>query len=128
MTIQRSVHAPARTMTLWKMERRASLSTLDAPARKLGAAAARVAVAVALGLVLIWLTSLPLVLPVLGLASFMIACAAALFAHYSGVDRHAPGITAWHIAAIFASIWIGVGMMSDPKHIVELFDHLAMAP
>jgi hypothetical protein len=113
-------------MTFWKIERRAPLSTLDAPARKLGAAAALVAVA--LGLVLIWRTSLPLLLPILGLASFMIACAAALFAHYSGVDRHAPGISAWHIAAVFASIWIVAGMMSDPKHIVEVFDHLTMAP
>ena len=115
-------------MTFWKIERRAPLSTLDAAARKLGAVAALLAVAVALGLVLIWRTSLPLLLPILGLASFMIACAAALFAHYSGVDRHAPGITAWHLAAIFASIWIVAGMMSDPKHIAEVFDHLTMAP
>jgi hypothetical protein len=115
-------------MTLWKMERRAPLSTLDAPARKLGEAAALVAVAAALGLVLVWLISLPLVLPVLGLASFMIACAAALFAHCSGADRRAPGTTAWHIAAIFASIWVVAGMMSDPTHIVEFFEHLTMAP
>jgi uncharacterized membrane protein len=101
---------------------------LDAPARTVAEAAALVAVAAALGFVLVWLTSLPLVVPVLGLVSFMIACAAVLFAHHCGVDRHASGITAWHIAAIFASIWIGAGRISDPTHIVELFDHLAMAP
>ena len=114
-------------MTPWKIERHTRSSTLDAPARKLGEAVV-VALAVVLGLVLLWLISLPLFLPVLSMVSFMAASAATLFAHYSGVDRHAPGITAWHIAAIFASIWIGAGVMSDRKHIVELLDRLTMAP
>jgi len=60
--------------------------------------------------------------------SFLIACIAALFAHYSEIDRHAPGVTLWNIAAVFTLIWIGAGMIGGPKHIVQLFDLLTMAP
>jgi hypothetical protein len=90
--------------------------------------AALVAIGVAPGLLLLWFVPLPLVLPALSIVSFVSACFIGLFAHYSGVDRHAPGITLWDMAALFTSIWIGAGIVSGPKHLVELFEHLTMAP
>jgi len=78
-------------------------------------------------LVLFWLVPLPLVLPALSITSFVFACVAALVAHYSGIDRHAPNVSAY-IAAAFTLIWIGTGMMSGTKQVLELFDRLAMIP
>jgi hypothetical protein len=117
-----------RTMTLWRTERgSASLVTSKDPTgyHDLAALAAIVAAPV---VVLLWLVPLPLFLPVLSIMSFVIAGVAALVAHYSGIDRHAPGVSAWDIAAVFTLIWIGGGMMSGTKQFVELFDRLAMIP
>jgi hypothetical protein len=49
-------------------------------------------------------------------------------AHYSGIDRHAPGVSAWDIAAVFTLIWIGAGIMGGAKQFVESFDRIAMVP
>jgi hypothetical protein len=110
-------------MTLWKTERGfAPLFT-----RHVGRAVL-VAVVAAPVLLLFWLVPLPLVLPVLSIMSFMIAGIVALVAHYSGIDRRAPSVSAWDIAAVFTLIWIVAGMMSGTKQFVELFDRLAMIP
>ena len=101
--------------------------TVHVPARALDLAAL-VAIGAAPVLLLLWAVPLPLVLPALSIVSFVIACVVALFAHCSGVDRTAPGITPWDIVAVFTLIWIGAGMISGPKQIVELFEQLAMAP
>ena len=69
-----------------------------------------------------------LVLPALSLVSFVIACVIALFAYCSGVDRRAPGMTPWDIAAFFTLAWIGAGMISGPAQVVGLFEHLMLAP
>jgi hypothetical protein len=117
-----------RIMTLWKTERgSAPLFTPDAPARHLDAAAL-VVIAAAPGLLLLWLVPLPLVLPVLSILSFVIAGVVALMAHYSGIDRRAPGISAWDVAALFTLIWIIAGMISGAKPFAELFDRLATTP
>jgi hypothetical protein len=117
-----------RPMALWKTERRSEPRfTLHVPARYLDRVTL-VAIGATPALLLVWLIPLPLVLPVLSIVSFLLACIAALFAHYSGIDRHAPGITLWNIAAVFTLIWIGAGMIGGPKHIVQLFDQLTMAP
>src|SRR5258708_17248043 len=100
-----------RTMTLWRTERgSAPLFTPNAPTRSRDLAGL-VVIGAAPGLLLLWLVPLPIVLPVLSIMSFAIAGVAALVAHYSGIDRHAPGVSAWDIAAIFTLIWIGAGMM-----------------
>ena len=115
-------------MALWKTERRSEPPfTLHVPARYLDRATL-VAIGATPALLLVWVIPLPLVLPVLSIVSFLIACIAALFAHYSEIDRHAPGVTLWNIAAVFTLIWIGAGMIGGPKHIVQLFDQLTMAP
>jgi len=115
-------------MTLWKTERSsAPLFTSHAPARYLDLAAFVVVVA-APGLLLLWLVPLPLVPPFLSIMSFMIAGIVALLAHYSGIDHHAPSVSAWDIAAVFTLIWIGAGILSGTKQFAELFDRLAMIP
>jgi hypothetical protein len=115
-------------MTLWKTERGfAPLFIPDALARYVDLAALAVITA-APGLLLLWLIPLPLVLPVLSITSFMIAGVAALVAHYSRIDRHAPGVSAWDVAAVFTLIWIVAGMMSGTKQFAELFDRLAAIP
>jgi hypothetical protein len=117
-----------RPMALWNTERRSKPQfALHVPVRYLDWATLVAIVAIP-ALLLVWLIPLPLVLPVLSIVSFLIACIAALFAHYSGIDRHAPGITLWKFAAVFTLIWIGAGMIGGPKQIVQLFDQLTMAP
>jgi hypothetical protein len=102
---QFSFHVPARNLDL-----AALVATVSAPV-----------------VLLLWLLPLPLVLPALSIVSFIIACGIALFAYCSGIDRHAPDVTPWDIAALFTLIWICAGMITGPKRIVELFEHLAMA-
>lgn len=115
-------------MTLWKTERgSAPLFTPDAPARHLDVADL-VVIAATPGLLLLWLLPLPLILPALSITSFVIAGVVALVAHYSGIDRHAPGISAWDVAALFTLIWIAAGMMSGTKQFAELFDRIAAIP
>jgi hypothetical protein len=60
--------------------------------------------------------------------SFAIAGTAALIAHFSGIDRRAPGVTAWSISAMFTAIWIIAGLMSGAKPLAELFDRLSVIP
>jgi hypothetical protein len=120
--------AMERTMTLWKTERGfAPPCLLKSSARYLDLAGLVVIVA-APGLLLLWLVPPPLLLPILSIMSFMIAGVAALVAHYSGIDRHAPGVSAWDIAAVFTLIWIGAGIMGGAKQFVESFDRIAMIP
>jgi hypothetical protein len=115
-------------MTLWRTERgSAPLFNPQEPTRYHDLAAL-VVIAAAPGLLLLWLVPLPLVLPVLSITSFVIAGVAALVAHYSGIDRHAPGVSAWDVAALYTLIWIIAGMMSGTKQFAELFDRLAAIP
>jgi hypothetical protein len=83
--------------------------------------------ATASSVLLVWLVPPPLVLPALGLVSFTAAGVVALFAHYSGADRHADGITLWDVAGAFALIWVAAGILSEPEHIVQLLGHVMMA-
>jgi hypothetical protein len=117
-----------RLMALWKTEHDFQPHfTLHVPARAIDLAALFAIVAAPV-LLLLWAVPLPLTLPALSIGSFIIACVVALFAHCSGADRTAPGITPWDIVALFTVIWIGAGMISGPKQILELFEHLAIAP
>jgi hypothetical protein len=83
--------------------------------------------AAASGVLLVWLIPPPLVLPALGLVSFMAAVILALFAYCSGADRHADGITPWDLAGVLALIWVAAGMLSEPEHIAQLLGHVLMA-
>lgn len=115
-------------MTLWKTERGfAPVGLPKASARYLDLAGLVLVVA-APGLLLLWLVPLPLLLPILSIISFVMAGVAALVAHYCGIDRDAPGVSAWDIAAVFTLIWISAGMMGGTKQFGELFDRLATIP
>jgi hypothetical protein len=35
-------------------------------------------------------------------------------------------MTPWDVAGVFALIWVGAGMLSEPEHVVQLFDHIMM--
>ena len=86
-----------------------------------------IAITAASSVLLVWLVSPPLVLPALGLVSFTAAGVVALFAYYSGADRHADGITLWDVAGAFALIWVAAGMLSKPEQIAQLLGHVMMA-
>jgi hypothetical protein len=120
--------AMERTMTLWNTERGFALLCLPKASARYLDLAGLVVIVAAPGLLLLWLVPLPLLLPILSIMSFVVAAVAALVAHYSGIDRHAPGVSAWDIAAVFTLIWIGAGMMGGAKQFVELFDRLATIP
>jgi len=79
-------------------------------------------------LVLFVLIPAPLVPPVLSVLSFVIACVAAIYALFIKADRYADGSTSWNIAYVFTFTWIIAGMMSNPKHVLDLFEKLLMVP
>jgi hypothetical protein len=114
-------------MTLWKSEH----SSTHGPAlHKLGPhldLSVVVLAAAASGVLLLWLVPPSLLLPAHGLVSFTAAGVVALFAYYSGTDRHADGITLWDVAGAFALIWVAAGMLSEPEHIAQLLGHVMMA-
>jgi hypothetical protein len=114
-------------MTLWKSERSSTYGPAHhelAPHLDLAVVVATTAAA---GVLLVWWVPSPLLLPALGLMSFIAVGIVTLFAYHSGADRHADGITLWDVAGIFTLIWIAAGMLSEPEHVVQLFGHLTTA-
>ena len=112
--------------TLWKFERSSAYEfALHSPGQYLELPIFTV-LAAALGLLIFQLVPLPLVMPALSLVSFTIAMILALRAYSTRVDLHARGITLWDAAGIFALIWVGAGTLSEPEHVIQLFDHIAM--
>jgi hypothetical protein len=118
--------AMERPMALWKSEHSFAYGfTRHSPGQHLDLPVL-IALAAAPGLLLVWLVPLPLVLPALSIVSFTVAGLVALLAYHSGADRHADGMTPWDVAGVFALIWVGAGMLSEPEHVVQLFDHIMM--
>jgi hypothetical protein len=115
MALLNTEHSPVHQFTLYVPPQQMDLVAL-------------VATAATPGLLLLWWAPLPLVLPLLSIVSFMVAVICGLYAHFSGANRRAEGITPWSVTAVFTLIWIVAGMISDPRHLAQLFDHLAMAP
>lgn len=115
-------------MTLWKMQYGFGRKfAIDQPFRLLDLAGV-IAIATAPAVVLLLLIPLPLVPPVLSMLSFVMACGVALYALFTKVSRDAPGVTIWDVAGAFIFIWIVAGMMSNPKHLLDWFDNLSIAP
>ena len=112
MTLWKSEHGSTYGPALHKLEPQLNLSFV-------------VIAAAASSVLLVWLVPSPLALPALGLVSFTAAVVVALFASYSGADRH--GITLWDMAGAFALIWVAAGMLSEPEHIAQLLGHVMMA-
>jgi hypothetical protein len=114
-------------MALWKLEQGAGYGIRSqAPGHHRGLAVV-IALAAAPCLALAWLVPPPLVLPALSMVSCLVAgCIAALACHVRA-GRNTHGITLWDVAGAFALIWVGAGMLSEPTHVVELFEHLTTA-
>ncbi len=87
-----------------------------------------ITIAAATALVLFLLVPARLVLPVLSLLSFVIACVAAMYALFKKVNRDVQGSTTWNIAYVFTLTWILAGTMSNPRHVLDWFDNLSMVP
>jgi len=87
-----------------------------------------IGITAALTFVLFLVIPVRLVPPVLSILSFVIACAVALYALYTGANRDARGSTIWDIAYVFTFIWIVAGIISNPKHLLDWIDNLAMVP
>jgi uncharacterized membrane protein YphA (DoxX/SURF4 family) len=113
-------------MTLWKSEHGSAYGVIfRSPGKRLDLPFL-IVVGTAPGVLLLGLVPLQLVLPALSIVSFAVAVVIALWAYRRGVDRHANGMTLWHVAGLFAVIWVGAGMLSTPEHVVALFDHVTM--
>jgi hypothetical protein len=67
-----------------------------------------------------------LVLPVLSLAALAVAGHVAIAAWWRGARRDGDRVTLWDIAGATAFIGFAAGMLSDPDHVVQLFDRSAM--
>jgi hypothetical protein len=116
------------SMALGKMENGSERKfVIDDPFRFLDLVGL-IAIATAPAFLLLLLIPLQLVPPVLGILSFVIACGVALYALFTKASRDAQGVTIWDIAYVFTFIWIVAGMMSNPRHLLEWFDNLAMVP
>jgi hypothetical protein len=68
----------------------------------------------------------PLVLPILSVASLAIAGFAALFAWWSGCERHSAQVTGWDVSGAFALIGCAAAMLSEPDSVLRALDQ-AMA-
>jgi hypothetical protein len=111
-------------MTLWKTDHYANAPKASGWYLDLVALAG---IAAAPGLLFKWLFPMPFIPPAICVVSFLMAAAFAWFAHYTRADRRSAGITAWDVAGIFTLLWIGAGLASDHRHLVQFFELLAMA-
>ena len=112
-------------MTLWKSERGLDRKfILEDPTRLLDVAAL-IAIVASPGVALMMFVPLPLVLPLLSILSFLIACGIALFACFSNANRRHQSIAHWELAGAFAVVWVVAGMMSNPMRLIEWLDRLA---
>ncbi len=87
-----------------------------------------IAITAAPAFVLLLLIPARLVLPVLSMLSFAVACAAAVYGLFTKARRDAQGSTIWNIACIFTLTWLLAGIMSNPRHVLDWFDNLSMVP
>lgn len=111
-------------MTLWKTEHDQGVSKQQGSGWYLDLAAL-IGIASAPGFLFAWLIPLPFIPPMICMVSLVIASSFALFAHYTGANRRSAEVTAWDVAGIFTLVWVGAGLASDPKHLVQLFEILA---
>jgi hypothetical protein len=78
--------------------------------------------------VLFLLIPAQLVPPVLSILSFVIAGGVAVYALIMKAGRDARDSAIWTIAGVFTFTWIIAGLMSNPKHVLDWFDHLSIVP
>lgn len=111
-------------MTLWKIERGLDRKfVLPDPVHWLDVVAL-IAIVASPGVALMMFVPLPLVLPILSIVSFLIACGVALFA-CSNANSRQPSIAHWEFVWAFAAVWVVAGTMSNPMTLIEWLDRLA---
>jgi hypothetical protein len=113
-------------MAIWRVEQGPTRKFVLTDRAQLLDWIALIAVAAAPGFLLILFIPLPLVLPVLSIISFILACSIALFAHCSRDRRGAPTQVLWDLACAFTFVWIVSGLTSNPRHLLDWFDQLAL--
>lgn len=114
-------------MAHWKIERGpAQKFVLEDPSRVLDVVAL-ITIAAAPGLILLMVLPLPLVLPVLSILSFLIACGIAFYAQRSETNRRRANTAHWELAWAFAVIWVVAGMLGNPRTLIEWLDRLALS-
>jgi hypothetical protein len=120
--------AMERLMALEKIEYRSERKFVIGDRFRLQDWLGLIAIVAAQLFVLLLLIPPPLVLPVLSLLSFVMACGAALYALSTNASRDAQGRAIWNIAYAFTWIWIVAAVMSKPKHVLDWFDNLSVVP
>jgi hypothetical protein len=117
-------------MALGKMEGAGRKFVIDVPLRlqRLIGVIGLIAIVAAPAFLLLLLLPARLVPPVLSILSFVIACLVAMYALFMQAHRDAQGSAIWNIACVFTFTWIVAGMMSNPKHVLDWFENLSMAP
>jgi hypothetical protein len=73
------------------------------------------------GFVVIWLMSVPLLLPAFSLAWLVNAGCVALLAWRLRAERHTDHVNLLDIAGAYAFIGFASGMISKPEHVLQLF-------
>lgn len=113
-------------MAHWKVQYSSSRKViLDDPTHFLDRVAL-ISIAAAPGLFLTMTIPLQLVLPAVSILSFTVACGIALYAHCSSPYRSESDKVLWELAYAFAFVWVAAGICSNPWHLLDWFESLAV--
>ena len=116
-------------MALWRIEQGpARKFVLNEPAHVPADVVGILAIAASPAFLLVLLLPAHLVLPVLSIVSFVIACGIALYAHFSRETHPFRQQALWDFAYAFTLVWIGAGIMSNPRHLLDWLEQIALAP
>ena len=116
-------------MAFWRIEHSSARKfVLNEPAHVPADIVGFLAIAVSPAFLLLLLLPIQLVLPVLSIVSFVIACSLALYAHFSRGIHPSRQQALWDFAYAFTLVWIGAGIMSNPRHLLDWFEQLTLVP
>jgi hypothetical protein len=118
-----------RFMALWRIENGpARKFVLNEPAHLPADLVGILAIAVSPAFLLLLLLPIHLVLPMLSIVSFVVACSIALYAHFSKATHPSRQPALWDFAYAFTLVWIGAGIMSNPRHLLDWFEQITLVP
>src|SRR5215831_6091320 len=118
-----------RFMALWRIEHSpARKFVINEPAHVPVDVLGFLAIAVSPAFLLLLLLPIHLVLPMLSIVCFVIACSIALYAHFSRQAHPSRQPALWDFAYAFTLVWIGAGMMSNPRHLLDWLEQITLAP
>jgi hypothetical protein len=118
-----------RFMALWRIEHGpARKFVLNEPAHVPAEIVGFLAIAVSPAFLLLPLLPIQLVLPILSIVSFVIACSIALYAHFTRDAHPSRQPALWDFAYAFTLVWIGAGIISSPRYLLDWFEQIALTP